>query len=120
MNAAARLAAAVAVLSVAAPSCAGSAAPNEAPAAAPSSVRGVAIAGIQTRDGKVTVLGGGGDLRVVVERADGTLAMDGVSLDELRARDPVLYELVTSSYASNASNASNGTYLDATLDLPAR
>ncbi len=81
--------------------------------AAPSQASGVVIAQIVTHDSKVAILGraGGRDLRVVVRKMDGTIVADGVSLDELRARDPELYMVVTSAFASSTS------YVDATLDL---
>jgi hypothetical protein len=85
----------------------------EAPLAGPPSrARGLAIGTVVTHDAKVKILAGhGGDLRVVVRKLDGTLVADGVSLGELRARDPELYEVVTSSRAG---------YIDATLDLPTK
>lgn len=72
------------------------------------------IATLVTHDSKAAILGGNGkDLRVVVRSANGANSAsgaDGVTLDELRARDPELYEIVTSSFAANG-------YVDATLDL---
>ena len=93
--------------------------------AAPSQATGVVIAQIVTHDSKVAILGGvsGRDLRVVVRKMDGTLVADGVSLDELRARDPDLYMVVTSAFASSSlpstgTSTTAGTgYVDATLDL---
>ena len=77
------------------------------------SAPGVVIAQLVTHDSKVSILGsssrgrggGDGDLRVVVRKADGTLVADGITLAELRTKDPDAYEIVTSSY------------VDATLDL---
>lgn len=78
--------------------------PTEAPApAAPK----VAIATIKTRDGKVTLLGGGPDLRVMLRDVDGNVVADDASLDELRTRDPAAWIVVTRALAQN------GTYLDA-------
>ncbi len=74
---------------------------------APSKARGIVIAKVQTHDAKVSILAGGGDLRVVVRKTDGTLVADGVTVDELRAKDPMLHAIVTSAVASS------GTYLDA-------
>lgn len=76
-------------------------------ASPPATAQGVTIAQLVTHDSKVAILGGrgGGELRVVVRKTDGTLVADGVTLSELRTRDPEIYEVVTSSY------------VDATLDL---
>jgi hypothetical protein len=82
--------------------------------AAPSQATGVVIAQIVTHDSKVAILGGGRDLRVVVRKMDGTMVADGISLAELRSRDPDVYMVVTSAFASSASGES---YVDATLDL---
>jgi len=75
---------------------------------APSKARGIVVAKVQTHDAKVSILAhGGGELRVVVRKTDGTLVADGVTVDELRAKDPLLHTIVTSAVAQN------GTYLDA-------
>jgi hypothetical protein len=87
---------------------AGGPAVEAAPAA---QTHGVVIAQIVTHDSKVAILGGGGDLRVVVRKTDGTMVADGISVAELRARDPEIYMVVTSSFASKDG------YVDATLDL---
>ena len=80
---------------------------------APSAASGVVIAQIVTHDAKVAILGHGPyrDLRVVVRKTDGTMVADGITLDDLRSRDPELYMVVTSAFASSTS------YVDATLDL---
>ena len=83
-------------------------------AAPPSKARGTVIAQIMTHDSKVAILGGGGDLRVVVRKMDGTIVADGITVADLRARDPELYMVVTSSFAS--AQPGQG-YVDATLDL---
>ena len=85
--------------------------------AAPSQTSDVVIAQIVTHDAKVAILGGGRDLRVVVRKIDGTMVADGLSLAELRTRDPELYLVVTSAFASSTPNAPRSTYVDATLDL---
>jgi hypothetical protein len=84
--------------------------------AAPSQTQGVVIAQIVTHDAKVALVGGGRDLRVVVRKLDGAMVADGVTLAELRARDPELYTVVTSAFAQASDGTSNG-YVDATLDL---
>jgi hypothetical protein len=81
---------------------------------APSSARGVLIGKVVTHDTKVSIVGGGPDLRVVVRKMDGTMVADGLTLSELRARDAELYQVVTSSRAS--ADGQQG-YVDATLDL---
>jgi hypothetical protein len=80
---------------------------------APSQASGVVIAQIVTHDSKVAILGrsSGRDLRVVVRKMDGTMVADGITLDDLRTRDPELYMVVTSAFASSTG------YVDATLDL---
>lgn len=67
------------------------------------------IAALKTHDGKVSIVGGGSALRVSVTKDDGTVVATGATLDELRARDPETWMLVTSSVAAN------GAYLDATF-----
>jgi hypothetical protein len=73
--------------------------------------RGPVIATVVTRDSKVAVVGGGTELRVIVRKADGALVADGLSLAELRARDPFLALVVESAVAGNGG----GTYIDATF-----
>lgn len=68
------------------------------------------IAALKTHDGKVSIIGGGDDLRVHVTKDDGTVVADGATLDELRVRDPETWMLVKSSVAQG-----DGTYLDATF-----
>jgi hypothetical protein len=75
-----------------------------------SRARGSVIATVVTHDAKVSILGSGGDLRVIVRKTDGALVADGISLDELRATDPTLHTIVTDAVA-----ARGGTFLDATL-----
>ena len=67
------------------------------------------IAALKTHDGKVSIRGGG-ELRVVVTKDDGTVVADNVSLDELRTKDPESWMLVKSAVAQG-----DGTYLDATF-----
>lgn len=86
---------------------------------AESRAKGVVLASLETHDKKVQILGrlldaanGTTDpeaLRVVVHTRDGALLADGVTVAELQRVDPALHALVTSALASN------GTYLDATL-----
>lgn len=73
------------------------------------------IATLVTHDRRVSILSGG-DLRVSVHDRDGHLLADRITVDELRRADPVLGALVTNAVAKS----DDGTYLDATLDLPAR
>jgi hypothetical protein len=77
---------------------------------APSRARGVVLGQVVTHDAEVTILGGGGDLRVVVRAADGTLLADGVSLADLHTCSPALHRIVTSAFAQQTG------YVDATLD----
>ena len=78
--------------------------PTEAP---PPATPKIAIATIKTRDGKVTLLGGGSELRVMLRDANGNVVADDASLDELRTRDPAAWLVVTRAVASK------NTYLDA-------
>jgi hypothetical protein len=94
----------------------------------------VVIARLVTHDSKVAIFASGsggrdGELRVAIEKLDGTLVADGITLAELESRDPAIYQVVTSSFASGASGASGASraadpagpsgpsYVDATLDL---
>ena len=63
------------------------------------------IFSLQTHDAKVSVLSGA-DMRVAVTRNDATTI---ATLDELRVKEPELFEIVTSAVAHN------GAYLDATF-----
>jgi hypothetical protein len=76
-----------------------------------SQTRGPVLATVVTRDKKVAIVGGAPDLRVVVRSTDGALVADGLSLDELRAKDPFLAVLVESAVAG----ADDGSYVDATF-----
>jgi hypothetical protein len=92
--------------------CSQGAPPDVAPPSLTQADKGaVVIAQIVTHDAKVAILGGGRYLRVVVRSIDGTMVADGISLADLRARDPELYMVVTSAFASSTS------YVDATLDV---
>lgn len=84
--------------------------PTTTPVAAESRAKGTPIFSIVTHDSKVMVLGGG-DLRVVIRKMDGTLVADGISLDELRATDPAIHTLVTSAMASNGGGGTPKTFL---------
>jgi hypothetical protein len=66
---------------------------------------------LETRDEKATLLMSADGLRVTVHDGRGTLIAEDVKLDELRQKDPFLYEVCRSSVASNH-------YLDARLDVP--
>jgi hypothetical protein len=68
------------------------------------------IAALKTHDGKISIVGGGSDLRVNVTKDDGTVLANDATLDELRAKDPETWMLVKSSVAQG-----DGTYLDATF-----
>lgn len=68
------------------------------------------IAALKTHDGKVSIVGGGKDLRVNVTKDDGTVIADDATLDELRTKDPETWMLVKSSVAR-----SDGTFIDATF-----
>jgi hypothetical protein len=82
--------------------------PNETEAV---STRHHALATLQTREGRVTLLGGGGELRVRLRDGNGAVVAENLSLDELKARDPEAWRLVT---RAQASTEADGTYLDAT------
>jgi hypothetical protein len=91
--------------------------PADPPATTTARASGNEIATIVTHDAKVRILGShDGALRVAVYRTDGVLAYDGISLDELRAADPVLHALVTSAVASKPGPGT--TYVDAILERP--
>ncbi len=110
-----RIARAVPVLAVLLFGCSQGATPTPTdPVTAASATGRVVIAQIVTHDTKVALLGGSpsSDLRVIVQNVDGSVVADGITLDELRARDPELYVVVTSAFASNGTS-----YVDATLDL---
>ena len=87
------------------------------PTGAASEAGGKVIATFVTHDSRVSILSRAeqDDLRVVVRKRDGQLVADGISIDELQTRDPLLHAIVKSAVASNGK----GTYLDATLDRPA-
>ena len=68
------------------------------------------IAALKTHDGKISIVGGGKDLRVNVTKDDGTVVADNASLDELRTKDPETWMLLKSSLAQNS-----GTFIDATF-----
>ena len=68
------------------------------------------IAALKTHDGKISIVGGGQDLRVDVTKDDGTVVASNATLDELRTKDPESWMLVKSSVAQG-----DGTYLDATF-----
>lgn len=68
------------------------------------------IAALKTHDGKVSIVGGGKDLRIDVTKDDGTVIADNATLDELRTKDPETWMLVKSSVAQ-----SDGTFIDATF-----
>jgi hypothetical protein len=95
---------------------------SEAPAvvAAPvaeSRAKGVVIATVVTHDTKVSILGRGvgrDELRVIVQKTDGALIADGISIDDLRRTNPTLHTLVTQAIATGPSG--DRTYVDATLD----
>lgn len=72
------------------------------------------IAALKTHDGKISIRGGG-DLRVVVRKDDGSVVADNVTLDELRTKDPETWAIVKSAVAKG-----DGAYLDATfVETPA-
>ncbi len=87
------------------------------PTSTTSQAGGKVIATFVTHDSRVSILSRAGhdDLRVVVRKSDGQLVADGISIDELQTRDPLLHAILESAVASNGK----GTYLDATLDRPA-
>ena len=61
------------------------------------------IATIATQNAKVSILGRGPaeqDLRVVIVNNDGVLVADGISLDELKTKDPTVPAIVTNALAS--------------------
>lgn len=76
-----------------------------------SQAHGPVVATFVTRDKKVAIVGGGRELRVVVHDTSGALVADGLSLAELRQRDPFLAVVVESAVAG----ADDGSYVDATL-----
>jgi hypothetical protein len=66
---------------------------------------------LRTRDQRVTLLTGSDGLHVTVQNGSGAIVAEDIAIDELRQRDPLLYDLCRSSVASNH-------YLDARLDVP--
>jgi hypothetical protein len=92
-------------------------APGTGAALAPESkTRGRILGTIVTNDSKVSIVSRGGDLRVVIRKTGGALVADGISIDELRTRDPALHAIVTSAVAFNGRQKA---FLDATLDRSA-
>jgi hypothetical protein len=89
--------------------CGGSSATSSAPPA-PQQRSAPVIAALKTHDGKVSIVGGGKDLRVDVTKDDGTVVAADATLDELRTKDPETWMLVKSSVAQG-----DGTYIDATF-----
>ncbi|MBX3226406.1 MAG: hypothetical protein KIT84_44710 [Labilithrix sp.] len=79
------------------------------PAPTKAKTKGLVLATLVTHDAKVSILTGE---RVIVQKTDGTLVADGISVDELRAVDPLLHVLVRDAVASNS------TYLDGTYHAP--
>src|SRR5688572_5868875 len=66
---------------------------------APSKTTGPVIGTVVTHDARVAIVGGKG-LRVVIRDRSGAMVADGLSLDELRGKDPMLHALVTSAVAA--------------------
>lgn len=87
---------------------------NEPPA---TKATGPVIATIATNSKKVSVIGGGDELHVVVRDNEGAILADGLTLPELRRYDALLGVVVSDAVASNGGG---GTYVDATLTLPER
>jgi hypothetical protein len=95
--------------------CGGSTAPSTGSAETVTVHSAPVIAALKTHDGKVSIVGGGKDLRIHVTKDDGTVVADNASLDELRTKDPETWMLVKSSVAQ-----SDGTFIDATfVETPA-
>ena len=96
--------------------CAGSSGSSETGGTPPAVRRSAPlIAALKTHDGKVSIVGGGPELRVHVTKDDGTVVADDATLDELRTKDPDTWMLVKSSVAKT-----DGTFLDATfVETPA-
>jgi hypothetical protein len=69
------------------------------------------IGQLRMRDRSITLLAARDGLHVTVEDAAGAVLVRDVGVEELRARDPVAYELFRTSVASR------GEPLDARLDL---
>lgn len=91
--------------------CGGSTATSSSSSSSPASQPSApVIAALKTHDGKVSIVGGGKDLRVRVTKDDGSVVADDATLEELRAKDPETFMLVKSSVAQG-----DGTYLDATF-----
>lgn len=91
--------------------CGGSTATTSSSSSAPSTQHSApVIAALKTHDGKVSIVGGGKDLRVRVTKDDGSVVADNATLDELRTKDPETWMLVKSSVAQG-----EGTFLDATF-----
>jgi hypothetical protein len=87
---------------------------DPSPAAEAPATKRPVIATIVTNDAKVSIVGHGGDLRVVVKKADGTLVADGMTLDDLAKRDPEAYRLVKNATAG----VERGDFVDATYRAP--
>lgn len=85
---------------------------HEAPPAEPSKAPArVSLATIETRNGKVTLLGGREEIRVRLRDADGNVVAEEASLDELYTRDPATWLIVTRAIAGYEGDGK--TYLDA-------
>jgi hypothetical protein len=82
--------------------------------ATPASAPAIPIAGLELRDRRVTIASSGRGLLVTVKGPDGALLADAIPLEKLKTTDPFLYDVCGSTVASN------GAYLDARFDPPAR
>jgi hypothetical protein len=81
------------------------------PATMTSRTKGTVIAVLETRDRKVSVLGTGGDVRIVVRQGDGAILADGITVDELRTLDPALHELMSTAVAGAGDGSTPRTFL---------
>jgi hypothetical protein len=69
-----------------------------------------AIGALETRDRKLLLFAAPDGLKVTLEDDSGAILAKEISLEELRDRDALLYELCRSAVAQN------GAYLDARVD----
>jgi hypothetical protein len=70
------------------------------------------IGALETRDRMIMLFASPDGLRVTVRDGSGAVLAKEITIEQLRDQDTVLYELCRSAVASN------GTYLDARVDLP--
>lgn len=90
-------------------------APNDVPGGAVHDARGLPVlATLHTKDSELTILGRGGEVRFSLLDADGE-RHDDLSLEDLQAYDPNLYEVVQHAMANANAGRAGAPFVDARL-----